>query len=549
MKDQMLEKLCKDYFNYFIQEFPPMASMMGIHDYDEELPEGTPESIDRFFSKRRQFYESIKAIDPSELSFDYQMDRDALLITLEVTMFEDEAQPKHNSLPLIGEVIGGALYSVFVKEYIPFAERIRRLASRISKIPKYIENSKRLYTNPVSLWVKMSQEDCDNLIGFIKIIQKSASLEGVNDKLLRLLQEASDKAIESIKGYERWLMKELLPKAKENFAMKPEDFEKFISLRRLGMDTQDLIDFGERMLQVARERQKALAKQIAPDKTLEEVADMMAKNHPPTFEEALKLTQEAVNKSRQFVIDSGFATLPEGEKLIVVETPSFARHLIPFGAYMPPGRFDKDQTGYYWMSRPLKEYNQTLEIHNLGAILNTSVHEGYPGHHLQFVCANTNKSYARLMTNGTEFVEGWAHYCEEKVAQMGFSTEPEVMFERYNDMVWRAARIVVDIRLSRGDISFDEAVEYLHSQTGFDKASCITEIKRYTFTPGYQLSYLVGKKLIMDLLDEVEKRAEKFDLQKFHNTMLYAGNLPFATMRKIVFNAFNIQLEKEEVKA
>ena len=259
----------------------------------------------------------------------------------------------------------------------------------------------------------------------------------------------------------------------------------------------------------------------------------------PTFEDAIRETVEAVECSREFVIESGYATIPEGERLLIMETPSFMRPIMPFGAYSPPGKFDKFQVGLYWMSRPSSDAGQTLEIHNRGAIFSTSIHEGYPGHHLQLTCANTRKSITRLLTLGVEFGEGWAHYCEEKVAELGFANDLAVELERTNDMVWRAVRIIVDVKLSRGEINFNEAVDLLRKESGFDIPSCISEIKRYTYSPGQQLSYLVGKKLILDLHDKVKKESgSNFNLKKFHDSMLYAGSLPMKYMEKVVENSF-----------
>jgi len=112
------------------------------------------------------------------------------------------------------------------------------------------------------------------------------------------------------------------------------------------------------------------------------------------------------------------------------------------------------------------------------------------------------------------------------------------------DMIWRAARILVDIRLSRGDMGYEEAIIMLQEITGFDRPPCQIEVDRYTFTPGYQLSYLVGKKMIMDLRDELEKKlGADFSPRKFHDSMLYAGTLPFNYIKKVVYHQFGLDVD------
>lgn len=542
MLDDVLEKLCQDYFEYSLEYFPPMATHMGIHKYDEEMPEGSLESVKDYQKKTRELYKKITEIDPEKLTFDGKINRAAVMHSLKLHIFEEDVHGRWRSKLELGTVLGTALHSLFISEFAPFDERIRLIASRLDKFPAYLQNNRQLLSDPVKLWTEIGIEECESIEQFIRIVQAEAREQGVSEKYINKLNSSAQKAVEALKDCKRWLANDVLPRSREEFAMKPEEFERLIELRELGMSTSDLLEFGQQAMEAGRENLKKIAGEIAPGEDIRSVRNLLMKNHPATFADALEETQKAVKRSRQFVIDSKYATLPEGEELIVIETPNFARHIIPFGAYMPPGKFEREQKGHYWMSRPQEEKDQTLAIHNMGSILNTSVHEGYPGHHLQLVCANTNPYYSRLLTMGVEFVEGWAHYCEEKVSQMGFSTEPEVMFERYNDIIWRAARIMVDVKLSRGEMGIEEAVNYLQEMTGFDRHSCITEVRRYTFSPGYQLSYLVGKKLIMDIAQSVEKEAgERFDLGKFHDAMLYAGNLPLKYMEKVVKEAFKIE--------
>lgn len=539
--DQKLDKLSENFFNYLMKSLPPYATQVGVHEYDEELPQGDLKWMEDFMSTRQKFFEDVRAIDPEKLSFDKKIDRSAVLNTFSVAIFEDEAQSRWRSHPQAPGLLGLALHSLFIKEFAPFNERIKKITARLKKTPEFLENSKELITDPVLVWVEMAAHEASQLKGFIKLIQKTAEKEGVDEKTRAGLNKASESAIEALTDYERWLVIEEIPFARKEFALGPENFDKFIELRELDMTTDEIYRFGEKMLKHSREKLAEVAKKIAPDKTLKQVRRMMMENHPPTFEDVLREGKKAVEESRQFVIDSGYATLPENEKLYLIETPGFMRDLIPFGAYSPPGRFDEKQVGHYYMSPPLNDDPSSLEIHTYGSILNTSVHEGYPGHHLQLVCANKNPSYSRMLTQGNEFVEGWAHYCEEAVAGMGFRTDLPSMFERYVDMVWRAVRIIVDVKLSRGEMGHGEAIDLLEEIAGFDRESCKMEVDRYTFTPGYQLSYLVGKQKIMDLRDSVERKAgDKFSLRKFHDTMLYAGTLPFKYMEKVVYHAFGL---------
>jgi uncharacterized protein (DUF885 family) len=545
--DKKLDNLSKEFFEYLLKFHPPSATLSGIHDYDEEMPEGTPESIEEFHRKRKTFYEQVKSIDPEQLSFNGKIDREALLNSFGIDIFLDETCERWRSHSLFSTEVAGAIHLLFTKEFAPLEERMSLIAARMEKSSRFLENRKKILTDPIDIWVMMGIRECQNSIDFINIVRESGIKSGINEKLQHRLNTAAETVIKTLKETAHWLETEKLPRARSDYYIKPEDFEKFIEMRNLGMSTEQMLQFANDMLPEYRQLQQDLVNTHAPGLTIEQYSEMIKKIGPATFEEALEKTREAVENSRQFVIDNKFATIPDDENLTVMETPDFLKSLVPFGAYMPPGKFDKKQVGVYWLSPPPAGRISTdgaLENSHLGAILNTSIHEGYPGHHLQFICANTNKSYSRLLAIGAEFIEGWAHYCEEMVSLMGFSKEPEVMFERYNDMIWRAVRIIVDIKLSRGEMNIDQAVDFLHQETGFGRVLCNAEVERYTLTPGYPLSYLIGKKRILEILNSVmEQAGSSFDMKKFHDSMLYAGSLPIAIMEKVVKHEFGLEIE------
>ncbi len=72
-------------------------------------------------------------------------------------------------------------------------------------------------------------------------------------------------------------------------------------------------------------------------------------------------------------------------------------------------------------------------------------------------------------------------------------------------------------------------------EASIEKPAALAEVKRYTQNPGYQLSYLLGKHLIQGLRSEVQERmGDKFSLGFFHDTILYAGSIPFFLLKRAV---------------
>jgi len=189
--------------------------------------------------------------------------------------------------------------------------------------------------------------------------------------------------------------------------------------------------------------------------------------------------------------------------------------------------------GVYIVTRPKDAANLGKHL-NFASIRNTAVHEAFPGHFLQGSVSNRS-SIMHLLAFGTETTEGWAHYCEQMMLERGFLSGLEAKLIQVNDAIWRAVRIILDVKLSRGEMKFEKAVEMLMNEAALSSEGAISEVRRYTQSPGYALSYLLGKHLILQLREKIKREmGAKFTDKSFNNTIAANGYLPI-TMVKNVF--------------
>lgn len=67
------------------------------------------------------------------------------------------------------------------------------------------------------------------------------------------------------------------------------------------------------------------------------------------------------------------------------------------------------------------------------------------------------------------------------------------------------------------------------------REGAIAEVRRYTQSPSYPLSYLLGKHLILELREEVKKRmGMEYNEKFFHDTITANGHLPISLLRKVL---------------
>ena len=305
----------------------------------------------------------------------------------------------------------------------------------------------------------------------------------------------------------------------------------------LTMDCKALEALGREHVARTKQHLEVEAKAIDPSRSWRDLIAEAKKRHP----EPLRLREayaSEVDRARRFTTEKHLAPLPAGEKLSLIDTPVFERSTLPYAAYLPPAPFDEDQTGFFYvtpidLSRRKEEQEQQLEGHNYAGLPLTVVHEAFPGHHLQLCHANRSGSRLRRLADSNVFAEGWALYCEDLMHEQGFFVDRITRLYQLKDLLWRACRVVIDVGLHTGTMSFMQAVDYLVDQAMLERVNAVIEVKRYTMTPTQPMSYLVGKLELLAIRRDAEQRlGDRFSLAEFHRALLASGTLQPALVRE-----------------
>jgi uncharacterized protein (DUF885 family) len=531
--DEQIEKLNWEMFKKMLEKNPTFATFFGLHEpYDWMLPDGSAKNVFDTFALIEEWFEKLKEkIDFDALSDDHKIDWMVMEHAYELFKFQIQKQRTFETNPDAFDEIGGVLFIMLTRDYAPLEKRIDAIVARLEKVPSYLEQFRTRFekSKPVKLWTQIALESCQRIPALLQFTM-NATKGMISDELRTRLEKSVKQLSQPIEQHLEWL-KNLLPRTKDEWALGSEKFEKLMQLRGLGMSSDEIHELGVDYLRRLKKERTRLAEQIAPGKNAEEALQLIEEKAPKSFEEALQATREQMETARKFVIGKNLATVYEEDKLLVEETPAFMAPLLPFAALIGPGKFDSRQVGNYIVTRPSEAGNLGKHL-NYASIVNTAVHEGFPGHFLQMAVSNRG-SFVRLFAGGTETIEGWALYCEEMMMEQGFDRSPELRFVQVNDAIWRAVRIIVDVKLSRGEMSFDEAKDMLMKEVGMSKEGAVAEVRRYTMSPGYPLSYLLGKHLILKLKKEVkQKMGDKFSERIFHDVLTANGELPMFLLRK-----------------
>jgi uncharacterized protein (DUF885 family) len=535
--DARFDRTVDRWFRQLLELDPTQASYVGIHQHDHRMGGGDREDVEAQATFHRATITELERLDPSDLSQERALDRDLIIHEARLAHHQLTERRQWAGSTRAAEHIGDALFPLFTRDFAPAEERLSSIAARLEDAPRYLAATRSRLDAPVRLWLEIDLEATERLPEFLDSILAAAAAEHVDPAVVDRLTAATHDARRALAEHAAWLRSDALPRADGDWRAGAEGLEELIRLRALGSGGDQILAVGEEILAAETAARDAVAAEIDPTLDAAEVADLVKDDHPATFPEALEAYREAIARARAFVVEHELATLPPQDELRVVETPIYQRHLVPFAAYYDPPRFDPNPVGTYIVTPPSTP--AMWREHNYASISNTSVHEAYPGHHLQLAATTTNPSLVRgLSLSAAEFVEGWAFYCERMMKEAGFDATPTHRYIQHTDAIWRAVRIILDIRLHRGEIGFEEAVDFLVERTGFERPGAIAEVRRYTSTPTYQLSYLYGRHLFDELRQRVERRlGPAFSLRRFHDTLLYGGTMPIAFAERLFDDA------------
>jgi len=539
--DKKSEEILKVWF----ETNPVIATGAGVHDFDDKLDRLDPDSRRESLSRFKGLLSDLQSFESSEsnLSDDRRIDLEVLKSALNpMIKLEEEYRRAERDATIYPDIALWSVYVLLMNDFAPIEERMVSVLARLKEIPRLIEDG---YTNlenasnVPAAWTKMGIEIAQSGMGFFAGVVPAYA--GKAKELHNDIIQANNEAVLALNGYARWLQAELMPKSEGEYRLGEEMFNYLLKHEHLlDYDCNDLLQIGEEEMETTRQALKETAAEIDSSSFWGDLIDEFKKD-TPTASDLLKCYESEISRAREFVANNKIIPLPDSEALTVVETPEFKRGRYPYAAYVPPAAFDEKQHGVFWVTpinTELPEYQQIEQLsgHSKPHITLKAIHEGYPGHHIQLLYANRVRSNARRAFQTSVFAEGWALYCEELMYERGFY-DPKTRLFQLKDQLWRAYRVIIDVELHRGNMSFPEAVGMLVDNAGLEEMNAISEVKRYTQSPTQPMSYTLGKRSLQRLRTQYrQKIGENFQLEKFHEKLLSYGTIPVGLVVQDMIN-------------
>lgn len=552
---QVKERISKKFMvalNYYFEDYfpqnPEEASWLGINYHDKKTKDYSDAAYEKEIEFNRETKKRLRMINPYYLTLEEHADLILLKSRLEKALFWHENLPQERkNNPLVYIPIKGIQCMLF--RTMKPDERLASITARLKAAPILVEQAKQNLINPPEIWTETAISQLKSVKKFFEqlpdagIIKESAKdFPESGNKLV----EANKICLAALEEYEKYLSVELIEKSHGEYCIGRQAFDFLLTNNHFLEHTSGYLnELGYELMKKAQSDMEALSVRIDKNKSLEQLFEEI-ESIIPAPDKLLDTYKSLSESTLNFVKDNDIVSFVEDEELQIVETPEYFRDIMPFAAYFCLGPYDKKNVGQFWVT-PVIETDENIVqellknghcINKLPAII---LHEGYPGHHHQLMYSKQNLfkdkvSSMRRATFNTMFIEGWALYCEQMMAEKGFFNEQQELL-MLKQRLWRAARVVIDVELHTGRMSFEEAVGFMVSKLNMSDKFARAEVTRYTMSPTQPLSYEIGRRLINQIRDkEKSKLGSNFSLKQFHDKLLSKGAIPLKLIDELEFS-------------
>jgi len=547
-----MKDLLSEQWEYNLSHNPEYASILGDKRWNDKTSDFSQEAIDKDLAKTKEFLDRFEAIDPTGFP-----EQEALTRTLLVRGFREQledARFKNWEIP-VTQIYGihidapqlvSLLSFETVKDYDDYVARLKALPLVMDQTVVQMRKGMAEKLMPARFLLEKVVTQTEGIAGkkpeespFAMPLSKiPASFSEADRGRVReaVLGAIRDSVAPAYSKFAKFVREEYAPRGRTEpgmWSLPDGDARYATTVRRQTTTTltpDEIHRIGVEQVAAIEKDTTAVAKRLgfADWKALAASIQKDPKRHFHSREEILAAYRKFIDRMKP-QLPRLFGRLPKAD-LVVLPVEEF-REKEASGAQYNQGAPDGSRPGHVMINTSDPESRKTISTES------TAYHEGVPGHHLQIAIAQEVQGLPpqRQQAFYTAFVEGWALYSERLGKEIGFYEDPYSDFGRLQDEMLRAIRLVVDTGFHSKKWTRQQVVDYFHAHSAIDEVEVQNETDRYISIPGQALAYKVGQLKIIELRERAKsKLGAKFDVRKFHDSVLDAGALPLDVLESRV---------------
>jgi hypothetical protein len=516
-----VDQLTSEYLDLVFETFPTVATVFGRHEHDARLEFLTEAGLDGFARRLAELRRRVTAVAPADE--EEGVDRDALAAAISDSLLVEELERPWRRNPYeAATAVPAAILLLVARDFAPLEQRLADATERLEAAPAFLDRAKVLLDQPCpALWRQMAVGAAG---GGAEFLAGTLGPLAAGTRLAGRVEAAAATAAQALRDFAAWLDSEHAARFPDDapFAIgEAAQARKLREVHCFPTSPAGFVQIGEAQIAELTAALSEQAGKLGGDDWSAKLDEL--KGDHPDAEDLLPAYRRELERLESFVFGEDLATNPEAVARIEA-TPEFLRPVMGFAAYLPAGPFDDWQQGYFWVTPPPDEAG--LRDHARAVIPAVAAHEGYPGHHLQMTSVNRLPSLTRRAIRSPVMIEGWGLYTEQLMHDVGYYDDAARLAQLAMRLL-RALRIVLDMELHAGELTYEAAVARAVSVARLEESTARSEIARYTMTPTQPFSYLVGCLELERLRAASQARlGDAFRLRRFHDRVLSYGHMP-----------------------
>ncbi|MHA2090349.1 MAG: DUF885 domain-containing protein, partial [Candidatus Kariarchaeaceae archaeon] len=518
---------------------PMTCHRLGIHDYDGQLPDFTDSFLKTRISQLKSDINYLHELGEPEDKF-ARFEYGLLLSALEQELFERDERKEYLENPLVYvRPLSRIETSYTARNFAPLDMRIKLITQFEQSIPAFLKRALELLQSSLpKAKVEMSIGFLSGIISYFKDNLITFVTQSDDEDLIDEWSVANIEAVEAMDEFHKALLETYLPNSHEKFALGEEKFLKLLEKTEgVKISVDRLLEVGEADLERNYQALVTISKQYADGSIQDFLKEIQA--DIPNPNELVKEAESTLDRTRQFLIDSGIVSIPTDEQTTVIHTPEFGRGF-GFAAMNTPGPFEVPEAAeaYYWITPPDPNWSdertaQFMTFFNRATLEMVTIHEVWPGHYLQLLYNKQAKSeIAKLFAWSITMIEGWGHYTEQMVYDEGYEPFDRVRLHvgQLIAALVRNVRFIAAVKMHCQGMSVDEAKQLFITKGFMPEPNAEVEANRGTVDPMY-LNYTLGKLMILKLREDYKSELrDDYTIRKFHDVLLSFGSPPISVL-------------------
>lgn len=551
--DEQFQKIAHDYIEQFLQSHPEFATELGDHRFDDKLTDYSAEARATELARAKESRHQLEGFnDLSQLSVPNKIDVRILKDSIDNEIFGIEELKEWQWDPLVyNQSLANSLYLLVARDFAPAEQRIPNLRKRMEAIPAVIAQAKANLQHSPGIYTETAIEQAQGAISLVR--------EGLAPLLNQLPQTARDVAnvqeqtAKALEDYKKWLQTDLLPRSDGDFRLGADKFRK--KLRFALASDLSMEEIMERAQADLVQTQKAIYETALPlykkhfpnadkaslndkKKVTTAVLDKLAEQHP-NDDTIVSYAQKIVREATDFTRQHDLVAVPD-KPLDVIVMPEFKRGR-GIAYCDAPGPLEQNGKTFFAVEPTPKDWSAQrkesfFREYNNYMCRDLTVHEAMPGHYLQLAHANEFRAptLVRAIFQSGTFIEGWAVYCEQLMAEQGYGG-PEVKMQQLKMRLRVICNAIIDQGIHARNMSEQDAMTLMMKEGFQQEGEAVAKWKRARLSSAQLSTYFVGVTEHLDLRDRAKARdGAAFNLKAYNDAVISYGSPPVKYVRELM---------------